>query len=52
MSGDTTQHEGVPTFLPPVFPAKGVFAYPPETSTLFRGDMQKPPSEFSEPVFF
>ncbi len=21
----------------------GVFAYPPETSTLFRGDMQKPP---------
>jgi len=22
---------------------KGVFAYPPETSTPFRGDMQKPP---------
>src|SRR5713226_2517358 len=23
---------------------KGVFAYPPETSTPFRGDMQKPPT--------
>ena len=27
-----------------IIPNLGVFAYPPETSTLFRGDMQKPPS--------
>ncbi len=27
----------------PYYQLKGVFAYPPETSTPFRGDMQKPP---------
>src|SRR5260370_3537304 len=30
-------------------PNKGVFAYPPEPSTLFRGDMQKPPASRLRP---